>query len=58
MKTRYNRNDAIPDYFVIEGYQEGCGTTINNEPTGADFDWLAYHGKLYGFLQRNVKLLR
>ena len=29
------------DYFVIEGYQEGCISITNDEPTDADLNWLS-----------------
>jgi hypothetical protein len=57
MNTRYNQYDAILDYFVMEGYQEGCVRITNNEPTDADLDWLAYNGELYGCLERNPNFL-
>jgi hypothetical protein len=57
MNVRYNQYDEILDYFVIEGYQEGCISIANNEPTDADLAWLAYNGELYGILERNPNFL-
>jgi hypothetical protein len=44
-------------YFVIEGYQEGCISIANNEPTDADLNRLAYNGELYGLIERNPNFL-
>jgi hypothetical protein len=57
MNTRYNQYNLVLDYFVIEGYQEGCISISNNEPTDADLDWLVYNGELYGLLERNPNFL-
>jgi hypothetical protein len=57
MNTRYNQYNLVLDYFVIEGYQEGCISITNNEPTDRDLDWLAYNGELYGLLERNPNFL-
>jgi hypothetical protein len=57
MNTPYNQYDEILSYFVIEGYQEGCVSITNNEPTDADLDRLAYHGELYGLIERNPNFL-
>jgi hypothetical protein len=57
MNVRYNQYDEILDYFVIEGYQEGCISIANNEPTDADLARLAYNGELYGILERNPNFL-
>jgi len=53
MNTRYNQYNEVLDYFVIEGYQEGCISIANSEPTDADLNWLAYNGELYGIIERN-----
>jgi hypothetical protein len=53
MKTRFNQYDAVLDYFVIEGYEEGCIRITNDEPTDADLNRLAYKGELYGVIERN-----
>jgi hypothetical protein len=45
------------DYFVIEGYQEGCISITNDEPTDADLNRLAYNGELYGIIERNPNFL-
>ena len=57
MNTRYNQYNEVLDYFVIEGYQEGCISIPNNEPTDADLNCLAYHGELYGLIERNPNFL-
>jgi hypothetical protein len=57
MNTRYNQYNLVLDYFVIEGYQEGCISITNTEPTDADLEWLAYNGELYGLLERNPNFL-
>jgi hypothetical protein len=41
MNTPYNQYKEVLDYFVIEGYEEGCISITNNEPTDADLNWLA-----------------
>ena len=38
MSARYDQYKEVSDYFVIEGYQEGCISITNNEPTDADLD--------------------
>ena len=57
MKTQWNQYREVLDYFVIEGYQEGCISITNSEPTEADLDRLAYNGELYGLLERNPNFL-
>jgi hypothetical protein len=57
MNTRFNQYDEVLDYFVMEGYEEGCISTKNNEPTDADLNWLAYNGEVYGFIERNPNFL-
>jgi len=57
MNTQWNQYREVLDYFVIEGYQEGCISIANNEPTDADLDRLAYNGELYGLLERNPNFL-
>jgi hypothetical protein len=57
MNTSFNQYDEILDYFVIEGYREGCVGITNNEPTDADLDRLADHGELYGLIERNPNFL-
>jgi hypothetical protein len=53
MKPRFNQYDIVLDYFVIEGYQEGCIGITNDEATDADLNRLAYNGELYGVIERN-----
>ena len=57
MNTRFNQYNEVLDYFVIEGYQEGCISITNDEPTDADLNRLAYHGELYGIIERNPNFL-
>jgi hypothetical protein len=57
MNTQWNQYHEVLDYFVIEGYQEGCIRIAGNEPTDADLEWLAYNGELYGLLERNPNFL-
>jgi hypothetical protein len=57
MNTQWNQYREVLDYFVIEGYQEGCVRIARNEPTDADLEWLAYNGELYGLLERNPNFL-
>ena len=57
MNTRFNQYNEVLDYFVIEGYQEGCICITNDEPTDADLNCLAYSGELYGFIERNPNFL-
>ena len=55
MNTRFNQQSAVLDYFVIEGYEEGCISITNDEPTDADLNCLApYNGEVYGFIERNA----
>jgi hypothetical protein len=57
MNTQWNQYHEVLDYFVIEGYQEGCISIANNEPTDADLEWLAYNGEFYGLMERNPNFL-
>jgi hypothetical protein len=57
MNTPHNQYNEVLDYFVKEGYQEGCISIANNEPADADLNWLAYNGGLYGFNERNPNFL-
>jgi hypothetical protein len=57
MNARFNQYNEVLDYFVIEGYQEGCISITNDEPTDADLNCLAYNGELYGFIERNPNFL-
>jgi hypothetical protein len=57
MNTPFNQYNEVLDYFVIEGYQEGCISITNDEPTDADLNCLAYNGELYGFIERNPNFL-
>ena len=57
MNTRFNQYIEVLDYFVIEGYQEGCISITNDEPTDADLNWLSYNGEVYGFIERNPNFL-
>jgi hypothetical protein len=57
MNTRFNQYNEVLDYFVIEGYQEGCMSITNDEPTDADLNRLAYNGELYGIIERNPNFL-
>jgi hypothetical protein len=57
MNTRFNQYDEVLDYFVIEGYQEGCISITNDGPTDADLNRLAYNGELYGIIERNPNFL-
>jgi len=51
MNTRFNQYNEVLDYFVMEGYQEGCISITNDKPTDADLNRLAYNGELYGFIE-------
>jgi hypothetical protein len=53
MNTPYNQYNEVLDYFVIEGYQEGCISITNDQPTDADLNRLAHNGEIYGFIERN-----
>jgi hypothetical protein len=53
MNTPFNQYNEVLDYVVIEGYQEGCISITNDEPTDADLTRLSYNGELYGFIERN-----
>jgi hypothetical protein len=57
MNTLFNQYNEVLDYFVIEGYQEGCISITNDEPTDADLTRLSYNGELYGFIERNPNFL-
>jgi len=57
MNTPFNQYDEVLDYFVIEGYQEGCTSIRNDQPTDADLNLLAYNGEVYGFIERNPNFL-
>jgi hypothetical protein len=57
MSTPYNQYEEILSYFVMEGYQEGCVSITNNEPTDADLNRLADNGELYGLIERNPDFL-
>jgi hypothetical protein len=57
MNTPFNQYNEVLDYFVIEGYKEGCISITNDEPTDADLNWLAYNGEVYGFIERNPNFL-
>ena len=57
MNTPFNQYDEVLDYFVIEGYQEGCTSIRNDQPTDADLNRLAYNGEVYGFIERNPNFL-
>jgi hypothetical protein len=57
MNTPLNQYNEVLDYFVIEGYQEGCTSITNDKPTDADLKRLAYNGELYGFIERNPNFL-
>jgi hypothetical protein len=57
MNTPFNQYNEVLDYFVIEGYQEGCIGITNDEPTDADLNWLSYNGELYGVSERNPEFL-
>ena len=57
MNARFNQYNEVLDYFVIEGYQEGCISITNDEPTDADLNRLAYNGEVYGFIERNPNFL-
>jgi hypothetical protein len=57
MNTSFNQYDEVLDYFVMEGYQEGCISITNDEPTDADLNRLAYSGEVYGFIERNPNFL-
>jgi hypothetical protein len=54
MNTLFNQYNEVLDYFVMEGYQEGCISITNDEPTDADLNRLSYNGELYGFIERNL----
>ena len=41
MNTPFNQYYEVFDYFVIEGYQRGCISITNDQPTDADLDLLA-----------------
>jgi len=57
MNTLFNQYNKVLDYFVMEGYQEGCISITNDQPTDADLNWLAYNGELYGFIESNLNFL-
>jgi hypothetical protein len=57
MNTPFNQYNEVLDYFVIEGYQEGCISITNDKLTDADLDCLAYNGELYGLKERNPNFL-
>jgi hypothetical protein len=57
MNTPFNQYNEVLDYFVIEGYQEGCTSITNDKPTDVDLKRLAYNGELYGFIERNPNFL-
>jgi hypothetical protein len=57
MNARFNQYNEVLDYFVIEGYLEGCISITNDEPTDADLNRLAYNGEVYGFIERNPNFL-
>jgi hypothetical protein len=57
MNRPFNQYNEVLDYFVIEGYQEGCISTTNDEPTDADLNWLSHNGELYGVSERNPNFL-
>jgi hypothetical protein len=57
MNTPFNQYDEVLDYFVIEGYREGCTSIRNDQPTDADLNRLAYNGEVYGFIERNPNFL-
>jgi hypothetical protein len=59
MNTPYNQYNEVLNYFVIEGYQEGCISITNNEPTDADLNWLAFSPaqKTRGSFMRSCALL-
>ena len=57
MNNPFNQYNEVLDYFGIEGYQEGCISTTNDEPTDADLNRLAYNGELYGIIERNPNFL-
>jgi hypothetical protein len=57
MNTPFNQYNEVLDYFVMEGYQEGCITITNAQPTDADLNWLADNGELYGLIERNPNFL-
>jgi hypothetical protein len=57
MNTSFNQYNEVLDYFVIEGYEEGCIGIANDKPTAADLNWLAYNGERYGFNERNPNFL-
>ena len=57
MNSPFNQYNEVLDYFVIEGYQEGCISTTNDEPTDADLNWLSHNGELYGVSERNPNFL-
>ena len=57
MNTRFNQYDEVLDYFVIEGYQEGCISIANDQLTDEDLDWLAHNGEVYGFIERNPNFM-
>ncbi len=57
MKTPFNQYNEVLDYFVIEGFQEGCVSITNDKLTDADLNCLAYNGELYGLNERNPNFL-
>jgi hypothetical protein len=38
MNTPFNQYNEVFDYFVIEGYQGGCISITNDQPTDADLN--------------------
>lgn len=58
MNTRFNQYNEVFDYFVIEGYQGGCISITNDQPTDADLNLLADNGEVYGFIERNPNFVQ
>jgi hypothetical protein len=57
MNTPFNQYNEVLDYFVREGYQEGCISITNGEPTDADLSRLSYNGEVCEFIERNPNFL-
>ena len=58
MNTLFNQYNEVFDYFVIEGYQGGCISITNDQPTDDDLNLLADHGEVYGFIERNPNFVQ
>ncbi|MBV8224415.1 MAG: hypothetical protein JO232_04410 [Verrucomicrobia bacterium] len=58
MNNPFNQYNEVFDYFVVEGYQGGCISITNDQPTDADLDLLADNGEVYSFIERNPNFVQ